>query len=300
VAVEWWRICLDEAQMVECVTTKTAEMALALKAVNRWCVTGTPLMRSVEDIYGLLLFLGVDPLLVQQWFRLLVWEPFCHGFSAPMHHALSRVLWRTAKKDVIDQIDLPDQSEEINWLTFSPVEEHFYRRQYEMYLRNAYANRKKAQNVTDPTTRLHSLDRKTMNELLSPLFRLRQACCHPQIVRGEFLPLNKSMMTMEELLEHMTKKVKTECEEAHRQIVASLNGMSGLAILRGKIPEAIDKYRDVLRSVEEHKDQFRTDELQQLHAMHNLAEMLDKKPAGVFPTLRDSSLKEQVKASKAI
>ncbi|XP_059166232.1 E3 ubiquitin-protein ligase SHPRH-like [Physella acuta] len=298
VAVEWWRICLDEAQMVECVTTKTAEMALKLKAVNRWCVTGTPLMRSVEDIYGLLLFLGVDPLMVQQWFRLLVWEPFCHGFTAPMHQALAQILWRTAKKDVIDQIDLPAQTEEINWLTFSPVEEHFYRRQYEVYLRNAYAYRNKAQHIQDPNTKLHALDRKTMSELLSPLFRLRQACCHPQIVRGEFLPLNKTMMTMEELLEHMTKKVKTECEEAHRQIVASLNGKAGLLILRGKLAEAVEKYRDVLRSVEEHKDQFRTDDLQQLHAMYNLAEILDKKPDNVAPTLRDASLRDECAALK--
>jgi hypothetical protein len=43
VAVEWWRICLDEAQMVECTTTRTAEMALRLSAVNKWCVTGTPI-----------------------------------------------------------------------------------------------------------------------------------------------------------------------------------------------------------------------------------------------------------------
>ncbi|XP_005088907.1 E3 ubiquitin-protein ligase SHPRH [Aplysia californica] len=298
VAVEWWRICLDEAQMVECVTTKTAEMALRLKAVNRWCVTGTPLMRSVEDIYGLLLFLGMDPLLVQQWFKLLVWEPFCHGFSAPMHHALSQVLWRTAKKDVIDQIDLPAQSEEVNWLTFSPVEEHFYRRQYEIYERNAYIHRRKVQNNQDPNTKLHALDRKTMNELLSPLFRLRQACCHPQIVRGEFLPLNRKMMTMEKVLEHMTKKVKTECEEAHRQIVASLNGLAGLAILRGKLLDAVDKYREVLRSVEEHKERFRTDDLQQLHAMHNLAWVLDSKPEGLAPTMRDASLKEQCRELK--
>ncbi|KAH9494650.1 hypothetical protein Btru_020414 [Bulinus truncatus] len=293
VAVEWWRICLDEAQMVECVTTKTAEMALRLKAVNRWCVTGTPLMRSVEDIFGLLLFLGVDPLDHHQWFKLLLWEPFCHGFQTPMHEALQKVLWRTAKKDVINQIDLPLQTEEINWLTFSPMEEHFYRRQYEIYLRNAYTYRSRAQRLQDHSIKLHTLDRKTINELLNPLFRLRQACCHPQIVRGEFLPLNKTMMTMEELLEHMTKKVKTECEEAHRQIVASLNGMAGLAIIQGKLDKAVDKYRDVLRSVEEHKDQFRTDDLQQLHAMYNLAEMLEKKPEGVSPTLRDESLREQ-------
>jgi len=83
VAVEWWRICLDEAQMVECPTAKVswsciwdflfflsvvsfwvvchncflfpyifcnqaAEMALRLASVNRWCVSGTPVQRGLE------------------------------------------------------------------------------------------------------------------------------------------------------------------------------------------------------------------------------------------------------------
>ena len=33
---QWWRVCLDEAQMIENTMTKTAEMALRLSAVNRW------------------------------------------------------------------------------------------------------------------------------------------------------------------------------------------------------------------------------------------------------------------------
>ena len=43
--------------------------------------------------------------------------------------------------------------------------------------------------------------------LLNPLLRLRQSCCHPQAVRGQFIKLNKSTMTMEDLLEQMIKKV---------------------------------------------------------------------------------------------
>ena len=41
VAVQWWRICLDEAQMVGMTAKKCAQMVNNhLCAVNRWCVTG--------------------------------------------------------------------------------------------------------------------------------------------------------------------------------------------------------------------------------------------------------------------
>ena len=58
--------------------------------------------------------------------------------------------------------------------------------------------------------------------------------------------------------------------------------------------DAIEKYREVLRSVEEHKEQLHTDSLQQLHAMYNLKEILSSKPEGVDPTLRDDQLSTQV------
>jgi hypothetical protein len=57
---------------------------------------------------------------------------------------------------------------------------------------------------------------------------------------------------------------------------------------------AVDKYREVMMSVEEHKEQLRTDELQQLHALHNLQEIIQLKPEGLVPTLRDSQLYQQV------
>ncbi len=42
-------------------------------------------------------------------------------------------------------------------------------------------------------------------------------------------------MTMEELLASLTKKAKLECEEEHRQVVASLNGLAGLHIIREQV-----------------------------------------------------------------
>ncbi len=115
---------------------------------------------ALADLYGLLLFLGVEPYWVQHWWNTLLLRPYHHGVKTPLYSVVSRVMWRTAKKDVLDQVRmvgeclhsfrqvyhrctglvigvlhcsqicLPTQTEEIHWLTFSPVEEHFYRKQY--------------------------------------------------------------------------------------------------------------------------------------------------------------------------
>ncbi|KAG7265844.1 hypothetical protein CRUP_010486 [Coryphaenoides rupestris] len=103
VAVEWWRICLDEAQMVECTTAKAAEMAMRLASVNRWCVSGTPVQRGLEDLYGLVLFLGVDPYWVKHWWDQLLYRPYRRGNAEPLYSVIGQLLWRSAKKDVIDQ-----------------------------------------------------------------------------------------------------------------------------------------------------------------------------------------------------
>uniref|UniRef100_A0A8C5TQU3 E3 ubiquitin-protein ligase SHPRH n=1 Tax=Malurus cyaneus samueli TaxID=2593467 RepID=A0A8C5TQU3_9PASS len=289
VAVEWWRICLDEAQMVECTTAKAAEMALRLSGINRWCVSGTPVQRGLEDLYGLVLFLGVDPYWVKHWWDQLLYRPYCRKNPRPLYSLIAKIMWRSAKKDVIDQIQIPPQTENIHWLHFSPVERHFYHRQHEVCCQDALAKLRK---ISDWTLKLSSLDRRTVTSILYPLLRLRQACCHPQAVRGEFLPLQKSTMTMEELLASLQKKCRTECEEAHRQLVCALNGLAGIHIIKGEYALAAELYREVLRSSEEHKEKLKTDSLQRLHSTHNLMELLAKHP-GIPPTLRDSHLAEE-------
>jgi len=57
-----------------------------------------------SDLYGLLLFLAVDPYWVKFWWTKLLYEPFTRGVKQPLYSAISQVLWRTAKDDVIDQV----------------------------------------------------------------------------------------------------------------------------------------------------------------------------------------------------
>ena len=292
--IQWWRICLDEAQMIESTTTKTAEMALRLSAVNRWCVTGTPIGKSVNDLHGLLLFLQIDPYWVETWWKLSIYEPYCYGNMEPILSVLRSILWRTCKKDVLNQIDIPGQQDETHWLQFSPVEEHFYRRQHIDISRDVVGKLRKY----ELTMKLSTMDRQSMSTLLQPLLKLRQACCHPQAVKGQFISLQKSTMTMEELLDQLILKAATEAEESHRLYIAALNGLSGIDIMQEKWADAAEKYREVLRSVSEHEGKIKTDTLQKLHTITNLAELIEAKHPGISPTMRDSELRAEAQSLK--
>lgn len=48
---------LDEAQCIKNRSTLAAHAAWSLRARSRWCLSGTPLQNSIEDLYAYLRFL---------------------------------------------------------------------------------------------------------------------------------------------------------------------------------------------------------------------------------------------------
>ncbi len=99
-SVRFWRLCLDEAQLVEGSATRAAEMTRKLHAIHRWCVSGTPIQKSVMDLHGLLLFLGVEPFGQQHIFYEQLARPFLAGHNEPLVRVLAPIFWRTRKSQV--------------------------------------------------------------------------------------------------------------------------------------------------------------------------------------------------------
>lgn len=62
--------------MVESAATKAAMMALHLETHYRWCVTGTPIQRGLEDLYGLFLFLKAAPFDDRFWWTKSIQNPY--------------------------------------------------------------------------------------------------------------------------------------------------------------------------------------------------------------------------------
>ncbi|RHY17510.1 hypothetical protein DYB25_003556, partial [Aphanomyces astaci] len=129
--VTWWRICMDEAQLVENTQAKASLMALALKSTLRWCVSGTPFSTDLWEVYGTLAFLQVQPPCFQDkaWWRAVMGR---FASSSPrLGEVVQGLMWRNEKKDVVDQINLPPQTVETSWLRLSEIETHFYNQQME-------------------------------------------------------------------------------------------------------------------------------------------------------------------------
>ena len=132
VSIKWWRICLDEAQMVESSTAKAAEMVSTLATEHRWGISGTPFVKGsgLDDLYGLLLFLRVNPFgTSRSWYRHAIQIPCEHGDKDAkeyLYDLLDKIMWRSAKKDVQNEINVPPQNEITYRLKFSATERHFY------------------------------------------------------------------------------------------------------------------------------------------------------------------------------
>lgn len=122
VQILWWRVVLDEAQMIENSVSNPAKVAQLIPRENAWAVSGTPLRKDAKDLLGLLVFLRL--------------EPYCHSYSLwdrlvtryrnTFQQIFSIIALRHTKEQVRDDIQLPPQKRVVITVPFTPVEEQHY------------------------------------------------------------------------------------------------------------------------------------------------------------------------------
>ncbi|CAN8255778.1 unnamed protein product [Cochlearia groenlandica] len=175
--VGWLRVVLDEAQTIKNHRTQVARACCTLRAKKRWCLSGTPIQNTVDDLYSYFKFLRYHPYAVYKSFYHTIKAPISknplHGYKK-LQVVLRAVMLRRTKGTLLDGepiINLPPKNINLRKVDFSAEERSFYvkleadsRSQFKAYavagtLRQNYAN------------------------ILQMLLRLRQACDHPQLVK---------------------------------------------------------------------------------------------------------------------
>ncbi|SCV70982.1 BQ2448_3744 [Microbotryum intermedium] len=176
-AIDWFRVVLDEAHLIKKRDTQNAKAVNALKAERRWCLTGTPIVNRLEDLYSLLHFLRLEPWGNFSFFRTFITVPFEQKDSRALEViqvVLESILLRREKKmkdrDGNPIVSLPKKHVDVQYLEFSPDERDIYDRLYKSAKRKFLVYEGQGavlQNVT---------------AIFSILMRLRQAVLHPSLV----------------------------------------------------------------------------------------------------------------------
>ncbi|KAG0212392.1 hypothetical protein BGX28_006361 [Mortierella sp. GBA30] len=206
IMIDWWRVCLDEAQMIEGTTvSQAAAMTLLIPRVMSWAISGTPIRRSVEDLHSLLLFLGQEPIASNK----RLWKLLASfRFRATFVSSYQRIMHRYAKRDVVQELALPRQIRIIYGIRFTEVERANYNEKWEQCLAECDVN-----TTSDNSTEAEKLQ--------NWLVRLRQTCCHPQIGSRNKEALGKTnLRTIDEVLDVMIQQANTQLYVKERLLFA--------------------------------------------------------------------------------
>ncbi|OMO98220.1 SNF2-related protein [Corchorus capsularis] len=176
--VSWFRVILDEAQTIKNHRTQVARACCSLRAKRRWCLSGTPIQNTIDDLYSYFRFLRHEPYCVYKAFyngiKVAISRDYEKGYKK-LQAVLKTVMLRRTKATLIDGepiIRLPPKTIGMQKVDFTAEERAFYtqlesdsRSQFKAYAAAGTVNQNYA-------------------NILLMLLRLRQACDHPLLVKG--------------------------------------------------------------------------------------------------------------------
>ncbi|KAF5652542.1 DNA repair and recombination RAD5C [Fusarium sp. NRRL 25303] len=124
--IHWFRIVLDEAHDVRNRRTNQFKAVAALSAKHRWCLTGTPIQNSMEDLGALVSFLRVPVLENAPTFHKFITSPAMSSSSKDRFKNLRTLLETICLRRTRDILPLihPVQCVREVWLTNSERQDY--------------------------------------------------------------------------------------------------------------------------------------------------------------------------------
>ncbi|RAH46455.1 putative SNF2 family helicase/ATPase, partial [Aspergillus brunneoviolaceus CBS 621.78] len=233
VQIHWWRVCLDEAQMIESGVSNAARVARLIPRQLAWAVTGTPIRKDITDLLGLLLFLRYDP------FCGSIWNRLCRSFRPVLARITQTIALRNSKDRIRGELRIPPQKRFVITIPFTAVEEQHYRQLYEQMCEECGLDISGApiHDYWNPN------DSLVIEKMRSWLARLRQTCLHPNQGRGFTAGSSGPLRSVQEVLEVMIDEndVRVNAQERERLLLRMRRGQLLENALRKR--EALELWR---------------------------------------------------------
>ncbi|KAG5929576.1 hypothetical protein E4U42_005391 [Claviceps africana] len=244
VKISWWRVCLDEAQMIENGYTQAALVARVLPRINAWSITGTPVKDDVKDLFGLLLFLRYEPYCSAPQ----AWQGLVAKHRRLFQHMFGSIALRHTKSLVRDEILLPPQKRYAISMPFTAVEEQHYQSLFKDMADECGLH-------VDGTPKTEDWDPEKYEHVMRVwLNRLRQTTLHPEvgIYSRRLLGYNKArpMRTVEEVLTAMLEQSENSIRAEERAYLLARLTRGQLYENGPRVKEAMTLWDEVRRDTE--------------------------------------------------
>ncbi|CAN9355596.1 DNA repair protein rad5 [Alternaria alternata] len=187
----WYRIIIDESHNIKNRNSKSSKACADLMAKHRLCMTGTPMMNSVDELYPLLRFLKAEPYCTWNKFSLEIAKPMKTTNEHTKKRALDRIqilikaiMLRRQKTTVVDGepiSKIPPKHSVIDNVEFEDEEYALYK-----------ALETKSQLQMNKYLQKGTVTANYANVLVL-LLRLRQACCHPHLIKDLSQPATEGI-----------------------------------------------------------------------------------------------------------
>ncbi|KAF5979480.1 helicase-like transcription factor [Fusarium coicis] len=164
---KWFRVALDEAHRIGNRSTQVFQAACELQSSRRWCLTGTPIVNSIDNYGALLAFIQMTPLHAKDTFDRWISNPIRDNVQEGLRKLrilVEATCLRRTKSSISQALPPPTIREE-------KVDLHPYDRDlYDFFESEA------AKNAADPAK--SSKKGREKKNVLSLIHNLRRICDH--------------------------------------------------------------------------------------------------------------------------
>ena len=206
-AQKWRTVILDEAQNIKNFKSKTALLVKELQSEQRWALSGTPLENHLSELWSIFDFLMPGFLSSYPHFKRKYQQPVENEQNSEQMERLRRRIFPFVLRRLKDEVakELPPKTEVVHYCEMT----HEQQRLYQEVL--AACRRQVFNDIEEK-----GLERSQVS-ILTALLRLRQVCCHPELLGPSFKKTGTPSGKMDAFQDLVTEVLS----EGHRILVFS-------------------------------------------------------------------------------